>query len=63
MILNGFLEGEVDGVVSILSVAQQISSGLHGRKFYCLFDKGFLLIQQVHRFVLVFAVVLSSVKI
>ena len=58
-----FLEGEVDGIVSILNAAQQISSGLHGQKFYSLFDKGFLLIWQVHIFVLVFAVVLLSVRI
>ena len=46
-----------------LNVEQQTSSKLHGRNFYSLFDKVFPLIRQEHRFVLLFAVVLSSVRI
>ena len=53
MILNGLLEGEVDGVVGVLNVAQQISSGLHGRNFDSLLDESFFLIRQVYIFVLV----------
>ena len=63
MTLNGYLEGEVDGVVSILNVEQQNLQRIAWAKFLQPFDKGFLLIRQVHRFVLVFDVVLCSVRI
>ena len=65
MILNRFFYGEVDGIIGILNVIQQIFSGLHGWNCNSLLDKclHFLLILQVYRSVLVFAMVLSIVWI
>ena len=37
-ILNGFLEGNVNGVIGFLNVAQHISRGLHGQNFDSLLN-------------------------
>ena len=59
---DGFLEGEVDGIVGIWNVEQQISSRLHGLNFNSLLDECFLLILHVYRSLPVFAEVLSNVR-
>ena len=63
MILNGFLEGEVDGIVGILIVVQQITSRLHVQNFDSHVELYFPLIHLLYSFVLFFAVMLNIVRI